>query len=157
MNSLVEGDGQYLPMANGLRIMALDLLEDADLKYALPGNPTLGEVFREAGDIERSYIDSFKHFKQDFTYRHADKEVETSIAKLKAWYAQLDAEFDTVLKGLSEADIANQTVDRGGDFKPSLHDQVMVYTDAVFIIAGKVSIYLHALGKANEQWKAWIG
>ena len=43
-----------------LRGQLLDLLTDADLGHALPGNPPLGVLCREAGRLDEIYIDSFR-------------------------------------------------------------------------------------------------
>ena len=66
MNSLMTEQGEWLKGTHGLRAQLLGVLTDADLKFSLPGNPTLGEMFREEAEIERSYADSFKTFKQTF-------------------------------------------------------------------------------------------
>jgi hypothetical protein len=43
------------------------------------------------GEIQRSYIDSFRTFKQDFCFRH-DKKIAKSAAKLSSWREALDQE-----------------------------------------------------------------
>jgi len=41
---------------------------------------TLGELCREIGEIEDSYVDALKTFRQDFGRRNADPDVERSVA-----------------------------------------------------------------------------
>ena len=147
----------YLQMTNGIRGTALALITDEDLRYALPGNPTLGEVFREIGEIQQSYLDSFKQLKEDWSYKHADKSVETSKEALTAWFKQLDENMVAALGTFSDADLDDKHVERGSDFNPTVREQMQIYGDAVYIFTGKVSVYLRALGKADEQWKSWFG
>lgn len=141
-----------------LRYQLLDVLNDADLIYTLPGNPTLGAVCREMGDWQQSYINSFKTFRQDFSYRHADMSVETSVAKLRAWWTALDAELDAALHGLSEDDVQKRTIDRGGGYSPTVTMQFHIYREAILIFCGRAGVYLRALGRTMpEQWQEWVG
>jgi hypothetical protein len=72
MNSLVESEFP-LQETQRVRYDLLQALTDSDLIYKLPGdNPTLGELCREFGDVEHSYIQSFKTFKHDWSYRTTD-------------------------------------------------------------------------------------
>lgn len=157
MNSLFTENADMLNGTHAMRTGLLDTLTDEELNFQINGNPTLGVLFREMGEVQQSYTDSFKNFTQDFAYRHADQSVETSVAALKAWYEQLDADLLAALGVLSEAQIESQTIDRGG-FTPSLAVQVAIYMQAILIFYGKVTIYFRAMGKdLGEQWKEWIG
>lgn len=157
MNSLFTENADMLNGTHAMRTGLLDTLTDEELNFQINGNPTLGVLFREMGEVQQSYTDSFKNFTQDFAYRHADQSVETSVAALKAWYEQLDADLLAALGVLSEAQIESQTIDRGG-FSPSLAVQVAIYMQAILIFYGKVTIYFRAMGKdLGEQWKEWIG
>ena len=53
MNTLVERELPLLEQTLSLRTQLLDVLTDADLGHALPGNPSLGELCREAGQFGR--------------------------------------------------------------------------------------------------------
>jgi hypothetical protein len=98
----------------------LQTLTDSDLAYTLPGdNPTLGALCREFGDVEYSYIQSFKTFKHDWSYRSTEPALATSVAHLRAWYTTLDTEFETVVRGFSEADLHHTQIDRGHGFTSS--------------------------------------
>jgi hypothetical protein len=91
MNSLMEQQSALLEADQELRRDLIDVLTEDDLAYKLPGNTlVLGELCREMGEIEQSYIDSFKTFKHDFSYRHNDPAVLSSVAALNAWYDTLD-------------------------------------------------------------------
>ena len=87
-----------LDMTDNVRDLLTDLMTDADLAYRLPGdNPTLGELCREMGQVEQSYVDSFKTFKQRFDYPAVDPALETSVTELKVWYQQLDQDLHAAL------------------------------------------------------------
>lgn len=146
-----------LHMTNALRTQMLDSLSDADLAFKLPNNPTLGELCREMGDVQRSYIDSFKTLKQVWDVRNQEAGLDSSVEKLKAWYKALDEELVAVLQAIPAADFQTKVVDRGG-FTPSLSTQFHIYREALLIFYGKASVYLKALGKTlSEQWQTWIG
>lgn len=157
MNSLITENGDMLTGTHAMRNGLLATLTDEDLAFTINGNPTLGVLFREMGEVEQSYIDSFKTLTQDFTYRHADSSVETNVAALTAWNEQLDAALLEALGAFSEEDIQSKTIDRNG-FSPSLPVQVQIYMQALLIFYGKLTIYFRAMGKdLGEQWKEWIG
>src|SRR4026208_1621064 len=105
-NSIVRDEFDILHMTQAMRQQIVDTLTDADLAYRLPGaNPSLGALFREIGEIEQSYINSFKTFKHDYTYQVNDSELERNLQHLKAWYKKLDEEMDAALTALSEDDV----------------------------------------------------
>jgi hypothetical protein len=124
-----------------------------------PGdNPTVGELCREFGDVEYCYIQSFKTFKLDWSYRHPDPEVAVSVARLQEWYRALDNEFEAVVREFSEDDLHHKQIDRGHDFTPSAFVQFQIYREALLIFYAKASVYLKALRKAvNDEWQAGIG
>jgi uncharacterized membrane protein YccC len=158
MNSIVSQFGELLTMTHALREQMVSLLTDADLAYRLPGaNPTLGKLCREWGEVQHAYTESFKTFKQDFSYRTEEPGVETSVEWLTAWYKTLDAEMAAALEALSEADIQSRVVDRGGWSLP-VTANFHTYREAVLIFGGRASVYLKALEKSlPDQWRSWIG
>lgn len=156
MNSLLTRFPDLLHMTHALRIQMFDLLTDADLAYTLPHNPSLGALCREMGDVQVAYTNSFKTYKLDFSYHHADKTVETNLANLKAWFVKLDADLDATLAALSEADL-QKPIDRGG-WSPLPEVNYHTYREALLIFYGKAAVYLKALQKPlPQQWQAWIG
>lgn len=158
MNSITSQFGELLTMTHALRAQMVSLLTDADLAYRLPGaNPTLGALCREWGEVQHAYAESFKTFKQDFSYRSGQPQFETSVAQLQAWYGALDAELAAALAALSEEDVQGKMVDRGGWSLP-VTTNFHTYREAVLIFCGRASIYLKALEKPlPEQWQTWIG
>jgi hypothetical protein len=159
MNSLVERELPILKATHALREQLMNALSDDDLTYKLPGeNPTLGELCFEMGEIENSYIQSFKTFTQDFNYRPDTDGVGKSVEKLKVWYQTLDAELVAALSALSEDDILHIPIERGHGFTPPVAVQFHVYREALLICYAKADVYLRAMGKRLDgQWLAWIG
>lgn len=158
MNSLIESEFP-LHEAQRERYELLQALTDRDLAYRLPGdNPTLGELCREFGDVEYSYIQSFKTFRFDLSYRTTEADCATSVARLQEWYTALDQEFETVLRGFSEDELHHRQIDRGNGFTPSLYTQFEIYREALLMFYAKASVYLKALQKrVNDEWHAGIG
>ncbi|MBZ0287994.1 MAG: hypothetical protein K8I30_10295 [Anaerolineae bacterium] len=139
-----------------LRTDIMNAMTDADLAYKLPNNPTLGELCRVMGDVERSYIDSFKTLKQVWDVRNTEPGLEGSVERLKAWYEALDEEFVTVLKAIPDADLQTKMIDRGWPIP--LGGQFHVYREALLIFAARCSVYLRAMGKPlSQQVQDWIG
>jgi hypothetical protein len=145
-------------MYQALRPQLMESLRDDELLFSPGGeNITLGALCREIGEVEQAYIDSFKTFTVDFSYRHPDPSIEQSVSRLTDWFAQLDAEFKAVVSSLSEEDVENRAVDRGGGFvlPPRVH--LFVYQEALLIFYGKAAVYLKAMRKPRtEQWRTWI-
>jgi hypothetical protein len=151
----------YFPMYQALRDQLMEILADDDLSYQVGGaNPRLGALCREIGEIERSYIESFKTFRLDFEYRNTDSRLESSVAALSSWYTELDSELRTAIEALSEDDVTNRKIDRTDfpGFAPELRVHLDIYKEALLIFYSKVDVYLRALGKTpTEQWRKWIG
>ena len=97
MKSLIEGE--------------FPLQETHRLRYDLPQTLT---------DSDLAYIQSFKTFKHDWSYRATAPELATSVARLQTWHITLEQEFETVLRGFSEDDLHHKQIDRGHGFTPSL-------------------------------------
>ena len=87
VNSIVREHlaATYFLEYQGLRDQLLKILTDADLGFRV-GNATasLGALCREIGEIEHSYVESFRTFRQDFGYRNPDPQLESSVAALSA-------------------------------------------------------------------------
>ncbi len=158
MNTLIETEFP-LHETQSLRSELMNTLTDTDLTYKLPGdNPTLGELCREMGEIEHSYIQSYKTFQIDWSYRNHEPELAASVERLTAWYKTLDEEFESVVRGFSEDDLHNKQIDRGHGFTPSLFVQFQIYHEAILMFYAKASVYLKALQKPmSDQWQAAIG
>jgi hypothetical protein len=159
MNSIMNNYFPVFEMYQAPRNQLMELLTDEDLFFRLEGgNPTLGALCREMGEVEYSYIQSFKIFEQDFSYRNEEPGLEVRVEKLTSWFEELDNELRTTVEGLSEEDIQNRVIDRGGDFSLPPQIQLEVYKEALLIFYGKVSVYLKAMGKTlPKQWQEWIG
>ena len=158
MNTLVQNYFPIFKQYQAMRGQLMDVLTDADLSYDLGGETLpLGVLCKEIGEVQHAYIESFKTLTQNFDYRHPDSALATSVAKLKAWYAELDAELDRVIESFSESDLAGKIVDRGGGFTVPIHIQLDIYKEALIIFYGKASLYLRAMRKPRPQQIAeWI-
>ena len=108
------------------------------------------------GQVEVTYTDSFKTFKHNFNYAPVDPALESSVEKLKAWYAQLDGELETALVAIKDLDTGTTIVDRG--WSMPLGGQFHTYREALLIFYGKATCYLRALNKPlPPQMSSWIG
>src|SRR6266849_5183265 len=88
-----------------LRTTMLDHLTDADLAVRVPRNPSLGELCREMGNVERCYIEAFMTRQLVWGLQRDDSpETAASVEKIKAWFKALDEEFASILQTLPEAD-----------------------------------------------------
>jgi len=120
-----------------LRQMLLEILSDDDLLKRLGGTTaTLGELCREIGEIEHSYIESLKTFRHDFDYRHTDLSVETSVDSLAAWHLVLDSELAAAIAAISEEDVATARSPRG-DFAPLPAVRLDIYRDLDLLRKGE--------------------
>jgi hypothetical protein len=158
MNSLIENYYPTFELYQSLRMQLMDILTDEDLMFHPGGeNTTLGALCRQIGETQQSYIESFVHFSQDFSYPNAQPGLAESVDRLTVWYADLDRELKSVVSALSEEDLANRTIDRGGGFEVSPLIQLEIFKEALLIFYGKSDIYLKMMGKPRpEQWAAWI-
>ena len=144
-------------MYTQLRDELMASLTDDDLAFSPGGdNPTLGALCRELGETQHAYVQSFKSFKIDFGYRVNDDSYQGSVAKLKAWYAELDQQLEAVLETVTDEDVANKKMDRDG-YEAPLHISLDILREALLIFYGKVSVYLKAMGKERTQmWRDWV-
>ena len=159
MNSLIEGQWPVVEGGHWLRTQILDGLSDTDLSFNPGGlNMSLGALLRELGEIEYSYIQSFKTFKQDWSYHNTEAGLDQSVAKLKAWFTALDADLKAALSALSEDDLAQKTIERGSYGFKSIKLQLEVYLQALPMFFGKVTIFLRAMNRPlSKELQDWIG
>ena len=159
MNSITQGYYAIFAEYQAMRNQLMAILTDDDLDYHPGGaNRPLGLLCRAIGETEHAYIQSFKTFKLDLTYRNEEPGLAKSVENLTAWFEKLDGELKAVVAGLSEDDIQNKVIDRGPDFTVKPFVQLEIYKEAMLIFYGKVSIYLRAMGKPMpQQWQAWLG
>jgi hypothetical protein len=159
MNSIEKAYYPVFEMYQALRNQLMEILADHDLGYRLGGeNQTLGALCREMGEVEYAYIQSFKTFQQDFSYRNETPGLEGSVERLSNWFTDLDRELKATIGALAEEDINSRTIDRGGGFTLLPRIQLEIYKEALLIFYGKVSVYLKAMGKTlPKQWQQWIG
>ena len=157
MSRLMEIHEPWFDSYQELKHQMIAVLEDADLAHVIQGSPSLGELCREHGEVEQSYLDSFRTGKLRFDYRHPDPDIVGSIAALREWYTRLDNEFKTVLEGFTEEDLRTVAIDRRV-WSVTIQENLSVYKEAVVIFAAKAWVHLLAMGKTlPDQWRDWIG
>jgi hypothetical protein len=163
MNSLVQVHmaSTFFESYQVLRDELVEILTDDDLGFRGEGtNASLGALCREIGEVEHSYVESFKTLRQDFDYRNPDPAVDKSVDALSSWYAALDRELMAAVGAISEEAIQTRRIVRefDVDFAPSPSTQLDIYREALLIFYGKVSVYLRAMGKKQPgHWPQWIG
>ena len=157
MNAEIQRFWELNRMYTPLRDELMTVLDDEDLAFSPGGsNPTLGELCRELGETLYAYAQSFQAFKVDFSYRSDDDSYLSSVARLQAWYKQLDAELEANLEAVTDDDVANRLMDRGG-YEVPVHISLDIYREALLIFAGKVSVYAKAMDKPlTQMWTDWI-
>jgi hypothetical protein len=156
MNSVMEQKWSWVEGSNQLRDELMNSLSDADLAFSPGGqNISLGALCREMGEVQHSYVQSFRTFSQDFDYRNTEPGLDGSVARLRAWYQALDADMMAVLSTMSEDD-TQKMIDRG-DFQVPVSLQVDIYLQALLIFFGKVSVFLKAMNRPlPKQMAEWI-
>ena len=146
MNRYMQEKWSWIEGTHAMRSQLLDILSDADLTFSPGGqNMTLGALLREVGNIEYSYIQSLKTFKQDWSHHNTEAGLESSLTQFKSWYQTLDDEMQVTVSAFSDEDLT-KTVDRGG-FSMPVEMQLDVYLQALLIFFGKATIYLKAMNK----------
>ena len=156
MNSMIEKQYPILQIYQGMRARLFELIGDEDLAYAPENCPSLGELCVQIGEWQQSYVDSFTSFKQDFEYRNPDPALRASTNKLQAWYADLDARLRAAVEALSEEDIADKVVDKGG-WEASLPWNLDIYKECLIIFYAKCWVYLKMMGKELPKgWDHWL-
>lgn len=157
MNADIKQFWDLNRMYTALRDELMASLTDEDLAFSPGGdNPALGALCREIGETQYAYMQSFKTFKIDFSYRTNDDAYLKSVPKLRAWYAELDQQLKAVLESVTDEDVANRQMDRDG-YEVPVHISLDILREALLIFYGKVSVYLKAMAKErSEIWRGWI-
>ena len=148
MNKSLVGIVRGVEGAHMMRDGALALLGDAGLRFSPGGdNVTLGQLLKETGEIELTYIQSLKTGKQDWSYRNDEDGLAGSSAQLKQWFERLDQEMKHVIDQLSDDDLHKQ-IDRSHGVIRTVEAQLDIYNQAQLILLGKLVVYFKAMGKS---------
>jgi hypothetical protein len=117
---------------------------------------TVGALCRQMGETEYSYIQSLKTWRHEWSSRHPEADVVSSVGQLTACFHTLDDEMKAVIAAFSDEDV-NKAIDRGGD-AVTVAFQLDVYLQAVLIFLGKATIYLKAMNEVLPQsFQEYIG
>jgi uncharacterized damage-inducible protein DinB len=157
MTDIMQEKWPWIEGTHAMRTQLLDTLSDADLTFNPGGrNVTLGALLREMGEIEYSYTQSLRTFKQDWSYRNTEEGLDKSVKRLKEWLSALDEEMKTVVADLSDED-QTKTIDRSGYATP-IPLQLDIYLQALLIFFGKATTYLKAMDRTlPKQIEEYIG
>jgi len=155
MNRAMQEKWPWIEGTHGMRLQLLDKLSNTDLAFSPGGeNIPLGGLLRESGDVEYSYIQSLKTFKQDWSSHHTEAGLESDLTQIKAWYPTLDEEMKATLAAFSDEDLSKTIEPRG--FAVEL--QLDVYLQAQLIFFGKASVYFKAMNRTLPQaFQDYIG
>ena len=158
MNSIMTGHYPIFEEYQAMRSQLMQTLSDSDLAFTPGGsNSTLGALCKELGEVERAYIDSFKTFTLDFSYRNNTAGLDNSVQQLVAWFEALDAELKETVAGLSPEDISGRRIVRGPTFSLPPQTQLAIYQEALLIFYGKVMVYLNARQMTPpKQMRDWL-
>ena len=156
MNSIAEQQMPILNQTLNMRHELLDALTDADLAHRIDGNPTLGELLKEAAEVEQQYADSFTTGTHNWSTR-LDDDLATRIEALRAAFARSEQALKDNFGGLSETEVQSKMIDRIHMQIPA-SIQYHLFREAFLISMAKVAVYLKAMGKPlPTQLGQWIG
>ncbi|MDA1330132.1 MAG: hypothetical protein DWG76_04180 [Chloroflexi bacterium] len=156
MNAAMEKQFALLKLYQPMRAEVMDALKDRDLGFKPENSPSVADLCVQIGEWQQSYIDGFKTFSQDFDYRNNYPELRTSVEKLKSWYAELDAELEATLEGLSDEDVENKVIDRGG-WSASPEWSLRIFQECLIIFYSKMWVYFNLMGREQpEGLRKWI-
>jgi len=156
MNRYVNEKWSWIEGTNELRDGVLEQLTDADLSFSPGGdNLTFGALILQMGEVEYSYLQALKTFKQDWEYHNTDAGLDGSVTRLGSWFHELDAELQAAATAFTDDDLT-KTVKRESGYEPSVEMSLDIYVQAALIFLGKASIYLKAMSKplppAFQNW-----
>ncbi len=158
MNAQLARQMQIVELYRELRDQLIDTLTGDDLAMTPGGDaPGLGILFRELGETQSAYIESFKTFEFGPAEPCPIEGLANSFDKIRAWYTQLDTDLSAVLESVGD-DEGERPVDRGGGNQLPAWIHLDVFREALIIFYGKVSVYLKAAGRPRPQrFEHWIG
>lgn len=146
MTKSLTGIVRGIEGAHMMRDGALALLSDAGLRFSPGGdNVTLGQLLKEAGEIELTYIQSLKTGEQDWSYRNDEDGLAESAVQLKQWFDRLDQEMEHAIDQLTDDDLHRQ-IDRSHGVVRTVEAQLDIYNQAQLIFLGKLVVYFKAMG-----------
>jgi hypothetical protein len=156
MNRYMDVKWAWIEGSHELRDGLLEQLTDDELAFSPGGdNLPLGELFRQMGEVEHSYLQGLKTFTQDWSYHNTEVGLESSVGRLTGWFHELDAELKAVASAFTDDDLA-KTVRRESGYEMPVEMSLDVYIQAILIFLGKGTVYLKAMGKplppAVQEW-----
>lgn len=137
----------YINGCHMMRDGALERLTDEDLTRSPGGdNLTLGELFKQLGEHQHTYVQSLIHLQQDWSYRNHQPGLATSVDQLQQWFQTLDSQMSHILNDLTPDDLHKQVDRTNGSVRPVI-SQLDIYIQLMLIFLGKVVVYFRAMQK----------
>jgi hypothetical protein len=157
MNRFMDEKWSWIEGSHGMRDEVLDLLTDAELAYTPGGdNMPLGELFRQMGEVEHSYLHGLKTLTQNWQYRNTEAGIEGSVSRLTAWFHELDAELLGVVSAFTNEDLERVVLREESGYTMQVEMVLDVYIQALLIFFGKAVVYLKAMQKplphSVQEW-----
>lgn len=157
MNEVMEKQLNLLKLYQPMRAEIVDALKDEDLSFQPENSPSVAELCVQIGEWQQSYINGFEQFRQEFAYRNSDAKLRKSVEALKAWYAELDADLEQALEGLSDEDVESKGIERSG-WEASPEWSLRIYQECLIIFYSKMWVYFNLMGREQPKGLAkWIG
>ena len=158
MNQIERDLFGLLDMQHKIRDDAIASLSDDDLSFELSGdNLTLSTILANMCNVGFTYAESFRTLKMDHSLRAPGVDEVTGVAGFLDFFHSLDAVLKRNLTQLSDDQILDAKIDRGGWEMPVVAN-VHTYREALLIVLAKLDIYLRALQKElPPDWSGWIG
>ena len=159
---------QLLQLTTALRVWLLESISDADLAFALAGNPSIGESLRDLGRTERAYIDSFVTRRLDLAAAPpATSERQPGFPgmprvpspRLRDWFAGDGCR----ARGGRHGHPGGRVPDRPrGPWRAASRCRSSRNSPPtgrpILIAMAKIDVALRAMGRhRGEQWEDWLG
>ncbi len=156
MNKTMERQFKLLKLYLPMRGHILDALKDEDLSFQPKNLPSFSDILIQIGEWQGGYLDGFRNFSQDFSYRNEDPERATSLAKLRSWYEGMDEEIEAAIEMMSDEDVENRGIDRGG-WEASVEWNLRIWQECLVIFYTKALVSFKLMGKeVPESVAQWI-
>ncbi len=156
MHEIMEKQFAILKLYLPLRSQIMDALEDKDLNFKPEHLSSISEECIQIGEWQGAYLGGFKKFAQDFEYRNDDDGRRTSVAKLRAWYEGMDADIVAAVEGMTDEDVENRKINRGG-WEASVEWSLRIWQECLIIFYTKMLLYFKLMEKkVPEGLTQWL-
>ena len=156
MHERMERQFKILKLYLPIRGHILEALEDKDLDFRPEKLSPFADIFVQLGEWQGAYLEGFRTFNQDFSYRNEDPSRAKSIAKLRAWYEEMDKEIQAAIEAMSDEDVEGRGIERGG-WQASVEWNLRIWQECLIIFFTKTLFYFKLMDKElPESLGKWI-